>query len=319
MAPSRHSPRDRNLARRARRLEAHDVPVGRLADQPGVDQQVDVPDDLREREEGLGDRDVAPQLLGELVCGARALLDQPAQLLGPPPVQLEALVDERDVVGDRLAMAGEHDLGRQLARARQRAQVGDQRLRAYVGSVERSREQRVGGDVGDQVIGAEQDPALGVPEEGVGGAVAGPKLDLEHPVAKLQALSVGERPGHLRGGSPAAEAGRDAAQRGDHVLRDPVAEHEPGGERIVALGVGAVALHERRDDVDRGHLGAGARGEDLDQAEVVEVLMADHDQLEVLDRVAELARADAEAHRGTCRSSARCRPASAARRRAGSS
>ena len=42
------------------------------------------------------------------------------------------------------------------------------------------------------------------------------------------------------------------------------------------------------DDVDRRHLGARARGEDLDQAEVVDVLVGDHDQLEVLDRVAEL-------------------------------
>ena len=51
---------------------------------PAVDQQVDVADHLREGEEGLGDGDVAPELLGELVGGARPLGDQAAQLLLAP-------------------------------------------------------------------------------------------------------------------------------------------------------------------------------------------------------------------------------------------
>ncbi len=92
---------------------------------------------------------------------------------------------------------------------------------------------------------------------------------------------------HRRGSAPAAKARRDAAQRRDHLLGYPVAEHQPGGELIVALGVGAVSLYERDDDVDRGHVGARARGDDLDQPEVVDVLVGDHDQLEVLDRVAD--------------------------------
>ncbi len=77
-------------------------------------------DHLRERQVGLGHGDVAPHLLGQLVGGAGALVDQLAQLLGAPAVHGEALVDQGDVIGDRLAVAGEQDLCRQLARAPQR-------------------------------------------------------------------------------------------------------------------------------------------------------------------------------------------------------
>ena len=116
--------------------------------------------------------------------------------------------------------------------------------------------------------------------------MAGTQLDLEGAVAKLQSLAVRERPGDARR-PPTAKAGRDTAQRGDQVLGDAVPQHQPGGERVVALGVSPVALDEGHDDVDRRHVGAGARREDVDQAEVVDVLMGDHDQLEVLDGVAE--------------------------------
>ena len=70
------------------------------------------------------------QRLGQLVAGARLLGDQVVDLVRPLGVELEALVDQGDVVGDRLAVAGQHDLGRQLARLAQRVEVGDERLRA---------------------------------------------------------------------------------------------------------------------------------------------------------------------------------------------
>ena len=76
-------------------LEADDAAVGDLADHARVDQQVDVADDLREGQERLGDRDVAPQLLGELVGGPRLLGDQAVELLGAALVQREPLVDQR--------------------------------------------------------------------------------------------------------------------------------------------------------------------------------------------------------------------------------
>ena len=75
---------------------------------PSAQQQVDVPEHLRQRQVGLRDGDVSPQLLGDLVGGARLRGDQAADLLGAARVQAEALVDQRDVVGDRLAVAGQH-------------------------------------------------------------------------------------------------------------------------------------------------------------------------------------------------------------------
>ena len=78
-----------------------------------------------------------------------------------PLVQGEALVDQLGVLGDRLAVAGEHDLDRHLARLAQRPQVHHQRARAAVARLagapaERPREQRVGRDVADQVVAADQ-------------------------------------------------------------------------------------------------------------------------------------------------------------------
>ena len=161
------------------RLEADHLAVVDLAHPALVDQQVDVADHLGEGEEGLGDGDVAPDRLGDLVAGARPLGDQAVDLLLAPLVLGEALVDQRDVVDDRLAVAGEDDLGRQLAGLLQRLDVGDQRLRALVRAVERPRDQRVGGDVGDQVVGGDQDPPLARPRRpcrrGCGRAGAAPR------------------------------------------------------------------------------------------------------------------------------------------------
>ncbi len=53
--------------------EANQVAVVGLPDAPLGDQQVEVADHLREGQEGLGDGDVAPQLLGDLVGRAGAL------------------------------------------------------------------------------------------------------------------------------------------------------------------------------------------------------------------------------------------------------
>ena len=82
-----------------------------------------------------------------------------------------------------------------------------------------------------------------------------------------------------------------------------MAEHQLGGERVVALDVVAEVLDERDHDVDRRDLGARPRGDDLDQPEVVDVLVGEDDQLDVLDRVPELAGAGAAARRATCPSS----------------
>ena len=116
-----------------------------------------------------------------------------------------------------------------------------------------------------------------------------------------------------------AEAPRDGAQRDHHVLGDPVAEHQPGRERVVALDVLAEVLDERDGDVDRRDLGARALGDDLDQAEVVDVLVGDDDELDVLDRVAEVGELALELVERLAGVRARCRRGSAARPRSGSS
>ena len=173
--------------------------------------------------------------------------------------------------------------------------------------------------MGDQVVGGDQDPALLVPEDRVGGAVAGPVEDLQGAVAEGDLLAVGERPGHLDVRAPAAEAARDAPQRRRHLLGDAVAQHQLDREAVLALGVLVEVGEPLGGDADRRHLGAGVLDDDLDQAEVVDVLVGEDDQLEVVDRVAALAELASAARRAPCPSWARCRPGSAARPRAGSS
>ena len=114
-----------------------------------------------------------------------------------------------------------------------------------------------------------------------------PVLDLEPAVAELEQLAVVQRPGDVGLRAPGAEAAGHLAQRPDHLLRDPVAEHQRGGLLVVALGVVAEVLDEGRQQVEGRHLGARPLGDDVHQAEVVDVLVGDDHQLEVLDPVAE--------------------------------
>src|SRR5437867_3882871 len=109
--------RGERLSLRADCLEPDQPVVGDLAHPTVRDQQVDVPNHLGEGEKGLGDGHVSPELLGDLVGRVRALGDQGEDLLGAAAVQLEALVDQGSVIGDRLAVAREDDLGGQLASA----------------------------------------------------------------------------------------------------------------------------------------------------------------------------------------------------------
>ncbi len=139
----------------------------------------------------------------------------------------------------------------------------------------------------DQVVGAEEDLPFRVPEHRVRRAVSGSVLDLERTVAEAEELAVVEWPAHIGLGAPRAEAPRDRAQRDHHVLRDPVAEHQVGGEPVVELDVVSEVLHEWDHDVDRRDLGARPCGDDLDQAQVVDVLVRQNHEVEVLERVPE--------------------------------
>src|SRR5215218_7055261 len=67
---------------------------------PFVDEQVGVAYHLGEGEEGLGDGDVAPERLGDLVAAAGALGDQAVDLLLAAVVAVHPRVDQLGVVGD---------------------------------------------------------------------------------------------------------------------------------------------------------------------------------------------------------------------------
>ena len=62
---------------------------------------------LAEREVRLRDGDVAPQRLRDLVRGQRLLAEQPVDLARAALVHREALVDQRRVVAERVAVAGQ--------------------------------------------------------------------------------------------------------------------------------------------------------------------------------------------------------------------
>ena len=286
------------------RLEPDDVAVGYLADAPLVGQQVDVAEHLRERQEGLGHGDVAPQLLGDLVRRARALGDQPEDLLGAAAVKREALVDQRPMVGDR-ARRARGARSRPAARGcgaatrcRSSAPAGARSSRRAGGRSAGWR--RCGRSGGRRRAGsAAPRPRTACP---MGCAPAGAAPRARDREAQASSPSCSGRVTSAR--APQARKLRDTrAQRRHDVLGDPVAEHQRGRELVVALDVLAEVLDERDHHVDRRDLGPRARGDDLDQPEVVDVLVGQDDQLDVLERVPERRRAGAAARPATCRSS----------------
>ena len=160
---------------------------------PLVGEQVEVAEHLGQGQVGLRDGDVAPQRLRDLVGRARPLGEQPVDLVGAPAVQLEALVDQRAVVGDRVAVPGQHQVHVHLAGRGQRLEVLHERLRALGRPVARAGDQRVRGDVPEQVVRRDQDAAVAVVEDGVGGGVAGAVVHVQRAVAQRELLAVAQR------------------------------------------------------------------------------------------------------------------------------
>ena len=189
-----------------------------------------------------------------------------------------------------VAVAGQDELDGHLARARaatpDRSTSACGRASGSARPAGGPRDQRVGGDVLDEVVGGEQDPAVGVPEHrvrrasGPGGAATSSSRSRNDRRSPSWSGRVTRR-----ARAPGAEGARDRAQREDHVLGDPVAAHQRVGELVVELGVVGVALDVGREHVEGGDLGAGAAREHVEQPEVVDVLVGDDEQLEVLDRV----------------------------------
>ena len=129
----------------------------------------------------------------------------------------------------------------------------------------------------------------------------------------------GERARDGRAAAPAAEGGGDRAQRLHDLGRDPVAQHQRDGELVVELGGAAVVAEVAGEQVERGDLGAGAAHEHLEQADVVDVLVRDDDQLEVLDAAAARGERLLELVERLAGVRPACRRASAGRPRSGSS
>ena len=163
-----------------------------LDDAPVLEQQVDVPEHLGERQVGLRDRDVPPQLEA-ISCAVRGSLgDQAEDPLGAARVQAQALVDQRawSVIGS--AVTGEHELELHRARLLQRVDVAEQRLRARAACTRRLRA-RAGGraDGFEEMCAIRWSPASSsrarlVEEDRVRGAVAGA---VEHPQRAVAQLS----------------------------------------------------------------------------------------------------------------------------------
>ena len=188
----------------------------------------------------------------------------------------------RDVVGDRLAVAGEHELelhlpGRSAAR-RCRSTSAWGAGPSYVGAGAPSGRASRGLEEMCAIrwSAGEQDRAALIQEDRVRGAVAGPVQHAQRAIAQLE-LSPSPAAASPRPREPQArKLCRDARKARDDVGGDAVAEHHALGEVVVELGllaeVGQVAVAsalERRD------LGAGAPGEDRGEAEVVDVLVGD--------------------------------------------
>ncbi len=152
---------------------------------------------------------------------------------------------------------------------------------------ERPRDERVRGDVGEQVVPTDQHPPLRVPEDRVGGAVARAMEHLEAPVAQCQRVAVVELPVDGPARSERPERSPHRPERGGEVPGHSVAAHHRLGELVVGRGADREVPQVRAERVQAGHLRARAAGEDLEQPEVIHVLVGEHDQLEVLDRVAE--------------------------------
>ena len=184
-----------------------------------------------------------------------------------------------------VAVPRQHELHVHLAGLLERRQVLNEGLRTICRAVRRTGEERVGGDVPQQMVRGDQDLPLAIVEDRVRRAVPRAVVDRERAIPKSQLLAVVQHPGHLRAGSPGAEGPRHRPERSDHVLGNAVPEHHLGGEVVVRLRLHREVLHEADRHVQGGHLGARARCHQGHEPKVVDVLVGEDHEFDVLERV----------------------------------
>ena len=222
----------------AHRLEA-DHPAGlALGHLAAIEQQVDVPEHLAERQVGLRHGDVAPQRLRDLVRGARPLA-RSARGSCARGARASRSARRSAPRGRRTgspwpgstSVERPSRASRAATRCRSAARAGGRR-RARRLAAERARDQRVGGDVRDQVVAAEQRAALARRGRSCPtGEWPGRCSTSQRAAARARARSPSASGRVTVGASaPAAERARDRAQRGDDVARDAVAQHQRLGE-----------------------------------------------------------------------------------------
>ena len=210
---------------------------------------------------------------------------------------------ERAVVGERLAVARQHDGDVHRRRRAHRGEVLDERPARLprrdldrVAVVDRHVRDRVRGDLLEQMVAADEQPVR-VGEDRVGRAVAGTLVGGERAPAGHEPLTVADHDvdrGALR---VAPERARDVVEGPPDVVVDAVAAHDRHGVGVVAIHR-ALVVGEVRGKA-RARRKARARPTDDLRREpgVVVVLVGDDDELDVLDAQPE--RVQAFVERGT--------------------
>ena len=135
----------------------------------------------------------------------------------------------------------------------------------------------------EQVVADEGDALALVDEQGVRGAVPGPRHDAQVAAAGADGRAVGQLDVGVVGVRRALDEVPESLVVDDHRLGHAVVAHER--ERVAAVRsgpLGVVAAVGGRA-VERGDPGAGAAGDRRGQPRVVQMVVRDEDELDVLD------------------------------------
>ena len=245
-------------------------PLSLSTTSPALEQQVDVAEHLAQRQVRLRDGDVAPDRLRDLVRGARLLGDQArASCSRAARASRSARRSAPRGRRTRSPWPGSTVVDRHRAGLAQRLQVHDQRARAAAAGLarpaaERLRDQRVRGDVLDQVVAGEQQRRrrrrrTRCPTASARAGAAPASVRFANSSSPPSVQRVRDR----RAAAPAAVAratSRPSAVTTSRAI--PWRSISACAELVVAVGVDVEVLDHRRQQVERADLGARALGED---------------------------------------------------------